>query len=317
MLKIKSILFFVLMTTLFGTPAVAEDQLVAVIITGKLDRYQKAHDSFENLIRKAGMSEAQLKIFVQSPNPDPMSWTNSVRKGVGVDADLIITYGAAATIIAKEKANKIPVLFADIYDPVALGIVKDLHVTGAAISGVSSKTQLERLVATFIGIKPAKKIGVLFTSFEEGSSLQTKEIDALAAKYGFTTVAVDVKGKMTARQAVQKLDGIDALYLTESSMVGMAVDEVLAECNNKKIPVFSQIPGLGEKGAVANLEADPVEQGQLLGVHALQLLKGQNILSLPVRSANKISLVINQKNAKALGLTIPAGTLASADSVIK
>ena len=318
MMKFKHLLLFVLITILFGVvPSLAGEQLVLVIITGKLDRYQQAHDSFEKILRSAGMTADKLKIIVQAPNPDPMSWTNSVRKAVGVNANLVISYGAPVTIVARDKSGKIPVLFADVYDPVALGIVKDLNITGAAISGVSSKTNLERLVATFVGIKPAKMIGVLYTSFEEGSNLQAKEIAALAEKYGYSTTAIDIKGKMTAKKGLAKLDGVDAIYLTESAQVGLSLDDVMEECNSKKIPVFSQIPGVAEKGAVATLEADPVEQGQLLGVHALQLLKGQNILSLPVRSPNKINLIINQKSAISLGLNIPTITLDSADRVIK
>ena len=318
MMKFKQLLLLVLFTTLLGVvPSTAGEQLVLVIITGKLDRYKQVNNAFEKILRSAGMSEDKLKIVVQSPNPDPMSWANSVRKAVGIDANLVISYGAPVTKVARDKSGKIPVLFADVYDPVALGIVKDLNITGAAISGVSSKTNLERLVASFVGIKPAKKVGVLYTSFEDGSALQAKEIDALASKYGFSTTAIDIKGKMTAKKGLGKLDGVDAIYLTESAQVGMKLDEVMKECASKKIPVFSQIPGLAEMGALITLEADPVEQGQLLGVHALQLLKGQNILSLPVRSPNKINLIINQKSATALGLKIPAGTLGSANRVIK
>lgn len=318
MIKFKHCLLFIMITALAGVqPLMAAQQLVAVITTGKLERYKQAHASFEKLLRSAGMSEDQVKIFVQSPNPDPMSWANSIRKAVGVDANLIISYGAPMTIVAKDKSGKIPILFADVYDPKALGIVKDLNVTGAMISGVSSKTPLEGLVATFVGIKPAKKIGILYTSYEQGSALQTEEIEAFAGKYKFKTDKVDVKGKMTAKKAAEKLNGVDAVYLTESVQVGKALDDLMAYFNSKKIPVFSQIPGLANKGAIANLEADPVEQGQLLGVHALQLLKGQNILSLPVRTPNKINMIINQKSATDLGLTVPAKTLGSAKQVIK
>jgi putative ABC transport system substrate-binding protein len=318
MTTIKQLTLSVLLAVLLSGPSLASaQQLVAVITTGKLERYQQANASFEKLLRKAGMNEDQVKIFVQSPNPDPMSLANSIRKIVGVDADLIISYGAPTTIFAQEKASKIPILFADVYDPVALNIVKGLNITGAAISGVSSKTSMEKLVATFIGIKKAKKIGVIYSSAEEGSALQAKEIKDLSGKYGFTTVAIDIKGKMTAQKAAEQLETVDAVYLSESIKLAMAINSVMTYYNNKKIPVFSQIPGLAEKGAVANLEADPVEQGQLLGVHALQLLKGQSILLLPVRSANKVSLVLNQKRAQTLGLTIPTGSLGAANRVIK
>lgn len=318
MTHLKQLIAIALATALFAAvPAAAAEKLVAVITTGKLDRYQQAHASFEKLLRSAGMSADKVQFFVQAPNPDPMSWNNSLRKAVGIDSDLIISYGAPVTKIAKNKAGKIPVLFADVYDPVTLGIVKSLNITGATISGVSSKTPIEGLVAAFTAIKPVKTVGILYTSYEEGSALQADELKKFAKKYGFTTTAVDIKGKMTPEKGLAEIGSVDAIYLTESVKVGMNIDAVMADCRNKKIPVFSQIPGVAEKGAIVSLEADPIEQGQLLGVHALQLLKGQNILSLPVRAPNKVSLNINQQTANTLGLKIPAGMLKKANRVIK
>jgi len=303
---------------LLPSPAQAKEQFVAVVVTGDLPRYKAAHEAFVNILRTAGMSEEKLKIYVQTPNPDKMSWANSLRKATGVGADLIVTYGAPVSLFAKSEVQGVPLLFADVYDPVALGLVKDLNITGGEISGVSSATPLDALVLHFSKMFPAKKVGVLFSSQEEGSSLQAKKLAELSGKSGFAVVKGDVKSSADLNKVLEGLVGqIDSLYVTEGVAINMNLPTVMEFAAGKRWPVFSQIPGLGEQGALINLEADPVEQGQLLGVHAIQVLNGQKVFALPVRVPKKVALVINMKTATALKVAVPPDVLTSAARVIK
>jgi len=300
------------------TPAFCKDQFVAVVITGNLPRYKEAHEAFVKILRAGGMGEDKVKVFVQTPNPDAMSWANSIRKAVGVGADLIITYGAPVTLIAKKEVKGVPLLFADVYDPVSLGIVKDLAVTGSDISGVSGDTPLETLVKVMGQTRSTKKIGVLYTASEQGSALQARKIEELGGKFGYSVVKGDVKSSGDIQKTVDALAAsADCLYISESVVISQQISAIMTAAAQKSIPVVSQIPGLGDLGALVTLETDPVEQGQLLGVHAIQVLNGQRVFTLPVRSPKRIALVINLHTADKLGIKVPFEALSSATRVIK
>jgi len=318
-LRTALLLSLLLIAGLLPAPAAqAKEQFVAVVVTGDLPRYKAAHEAFVGILRSAGMSEEKLKIYVQTPNPDKMSWANSLRKATGVGADLIVTYGAPVSLFAKTEVQGTPLLFADVYDPVALGLVKDLNVTGGEISGVSSATPIEALVVHFTQVFPAKNVGVLYSSQEQGSNLQAKKIEEQGHKAGFSVVPGEVKSSADLNKVLESLVGkIDSLFVTEGVAINMNLPTVMEFAAAKGWPVFSQIPGLGEQGALINLEADPVEQGQLLGVHAIQVLNGQKVFSLPVRVPKKVALVINLKTAAALQIKVPPAVLASAGRVIK
>jgi len=302
----------------FPGPVAAADKFVAVVITGDLERYRMAHDSFVKILHAGGMTEDKVQIYVQTPNPDLMSWVNSIRKAVGVGADLIVTYGAPATLAAKQTAKGVPVLFADVYDPVALGIVKDLAVPGGDITGVSSKTPLETLVKAHAEIENTSKIGALYSEEDPGSLQQVKDLEQLAGQYGFTVIKTSVSSEADLHAALNgPVGAANALFVSESALLNLHIDKIMAFASSKSKPVLSQVPGLCEKGALMTLEADPTEQGQLAAVHALQILGGSKAYTLPVRTPKKVALVINMQTAAKLNLKVPFQALSMATKVIK
>lgn len=299
------ILACLVFSAVFYSHAFAQDMLAA-IITEDLPRYQHAHDAMVNVLQVGGFGEDKLKIFKQTPNADKMSLANSLRRIEAAGAAVVVTYGSRATEIAKSEIKKTPVLFADVYDPVALGIVKTLAAPGTDASGATSKTSIKQLVENLAAIKSMTKVGVIYTKGEIGSEQQLAELKEQGAVFGFTVSAENARNPKEALSAAEKLSGSnEALFLTESIAVEQMAKEIIAAAQAKGCLVFSQIPGIVESGAFMSLEADPEEQGKLIAVHALQILQGQKVHLLPVREAKKISLIINQQTAKQLGLTIP------------
>ena len=300
------------------TEVKAADKFVAVIITGDLPRYNEAHEAFMQILRKGGMTEDKVEVFVQKPNPDPMSWANSVRKAVGVGASLIVTYGAPATLVAKQQAKGIPVLFADVGDPVALGLVVGLTTTGGDITGVSSMTPLDTLLKNFISVYQAKSLGIIYSKQDKEAELQVKMLQKASGKYGFKVVPREVR---TCKEVIGSFDGmagqIDSLYVPHCAVLEPSIEKLVEKAMAANVPTITQGPGLAEMGALMALVADPGEQGQLIGVHALQILNGQKAFMLPVRTPKKVSFIINMQTARKMGLKVPLGTMESATKIIK
>jgi len=306
---------FLAMGLLLSAPVAAlAEPILAAIIPADLPRYKEAHKAMAQILETGGFGAGKLKIMVQSPNADKMSIVNSARRADSAGAAVIVVYGSRAAQAVAGESLSAALLFADVYDPVALGVVKDLSITGAEITGATSKTDLGTLAGQMVKATGAKTIGVLYTKGEGGSELQLKE---LSARGGITVKAESVGNAGEAVAAAESLAGqCDALFLTESIAVMQKGPEIVKAALAKKKPSFTQIPDLAKAGALFGLEADPDEQGKLVGVHALQILQGQKAHSLPVRSAKKVALMINQGTASQLGLTIPPDVL-SAGQVVK
>ncbi len=296
---------------------VSAQPILGAIVTADLPRYQQSHQAMVKVLQSAGFGEDKLKIFTQTPNADTMSLTNSLRRFEAAGATIVVTYGCRAAEVAKGELKDTPLLFADVYDPVALGIVKTLAAPGSDASGATSKTSMKQLVEALVAIKPVTKVGVLYTKGEGGSAQQLAELQEQGKGFGFKVSAENARNPNEAAELGSKLAAeSDALFLTESIAVAQQSGEILSAAQANGCIVFSQIPGLVEAGALVGLEADPDEQGKLVAVHALQVLQGQKVHILPVREAKKITLKINQKTAGQLGLTIPPN-IASKAQIVK
>jgi len=96
--------------------------------------------------------------------------------------------------------------------------------------------------------------------------------------------------------------------------------------NRKRIADFalkSRLPSIYPRseyvdaGGLMSYGADEADSYRRVAYYVDRILKGAKPADLPVEQPMKFEFVINLKTAKAIGLTIPEGTLRKADRVLK
>ena len=297
----------------------AGGKLVAALLTCDIPRYREVHRAFMKALVQKGYDQSNVEVITQTPNPDPISWANSIRKFNAIGADIIITYGAPASITALHEANDIPVVFADVYGPVECGLAKGMSSTGHNMTGVSSKVPLVTLIKTAVELKPVRLLGVVYTAREEGSLVQLRELRRIAAQLGIGLAEVNLAGASGLDAALATLFAarVDSIYVSECAAGSRGFEKIVHRAGEMKIPVLSQMPGAAQKGALLSLEADPTEQGQVAADYAARILGGKKASSIPIATPKKVELIVNLKTARMLELHVPFPVLSAATRVLK
>jgi len=290
-----------------GVSASAADKTIGVVMTGNIPYYRDIHKAFTEGLAAEGLAPGSFEIIQQTPNPEPMSWTNAARKLVAVGADVIVSYGAPATLIVLGETSEVPVVFAGVFDPQTIGVL------GKNATGVSSKIPVASLLKNFKSIAPFSNLGIVYSESEKDTVIQANEAKQMEGTFSFRAVKFNVKKP----EDVAKIANVDALFLTTGCAAMHCVNNILGIARKAKIPTATTIGGGESSGIVLTIAANPQEQGREAAKMVARVIKGTKPAAIPFQQPKKIDMIINLKEANELGLKVPFDLLTSATRVIK
>jgi putative ABC transport system substrate-binding protein len=294
----------------------AEERLIAVIMTDSHPRYQDVHSAFAEALQPDCGSDC--RIYVQTPNSDTMSLRNSVRKAVALGAELIVTYGPAATLAAQAEALSTTKLFADVYDPVALKLVSAGNMTGHKMIGVRGDAPLQALLKYFLEATEANSLAVLYDAGSPEANLQKTILQEHGARRGADVMLLPVIDLDDHDRVLQNMpEGVDGLFLANSEHSESYFKRAISFADERQIPVFTQRAGAAEAGAFMVLQTSAVEQGEKVADMAKAILAGKNVEEIKMYKPHMVEFVVNLKVAKRYNINIPFQTLSVASRVVR
>jgi putative ABC transport system substrate-binding protein len=309
--------------------------MVAVILPRDSARFQTIHTAFLRVFEKYATVTGKPRLYLQSPSSDIMSLRNSVRKATALGADLILVYGTRAATAAKYEDFTEPLLFVDVFDPVAMKLVPSLERGGPLITGVCGQAPLQTLLKTLQETIGTIRLGVPVEAKYQASIIQAEVLRMVACRRAdqagdgthkpssgelcwleIVTASMQTPNDMI--RAFRAVEGkVDAFYLSDLLPSDGHIRAALDYAAQARLPVISQVYGTADNGAFITLEADPDEQGELLANIAIRILAGDLPEDVPPLQPRRVSLTINLKVAKQLGIMVPFPVLLQTTRVIR
>jgi putative tryptophan/tyrosine transport system substrate-binding protein len=235
---------------------------------------------------------------------------------------LIAANGPAAQA-AKAATSTIPIVFTVGFDPVEVGLVASLNRPGGNVTGVSIldvELGPKRLELLRELVPKATIIAVLVNPTDPVRAGNISKVVQRAAR------TLGLQSNVLQASSERDFDAVFATLL-ETRVDGLVIggepffnsrsEQLGALTARHKVPTIFQFREFTAGGGLASYGASLTDSYRQIGVYAARILKGERPADLPIVQASKFELVINLRTAKALGLTVPAKLLATADEVIE
>jgi putative ABC transport system substrate-binding protein len=241
---------------------------------------------------------------------------------VRLKADVIVTGGSTSTGAAKKVTTTVPIVMAQVNDPVVSGFVASLARPGGNMTGLAtlapeiSGKQLELLKEI---VPKLSRVAVLGTSTAPGNAQALKETELAAGAFRVKLQYLDILGPEdieNAFRAATKGRADAALVLGTPVLISQR-RQIANLAIKHRLPAIYADRAYVESGGLMSYGTNVADLYRRAATYVDKILKGSKPADLPVEQPIKFEFVINLKAAKQIGLTIPPNVLARADKVIK
>jgi putative ABC transport system substrate-binding protein len=241
---------------------------------------------------------------------------------IALAPDAILANGDSTVSVLLQSIHTVPIVFANVPDPVGAGFVDSLARPGGNATGFTlfefgiSGKWLELLKEISPGVT---RVAVMRDPALASGGGQLGAIQSVAPSFGIELNPINVRDVSEIERVVAAFARLSngGLIVTGSALAIAHRDVIISLAAQHKLPTVYFYRLFIPAGGLVAYGPNSVEQFRRAAGYVDRILKGEKPADLPVLAPTKYELVINLNTAKALGLTIPQSILARADEVIE
>jgi putative tryptophan/tyrosine transport system substrate-binding protein len=279
--------------------------------------------AFLEALREAGWREGKnLTIEWRFSEGGSESLPRLANELIGLQVELIVATPTRPALVAKQATATIPIVFAQVADPIGAGIVTNLARPEANITGMSSLAADmggKRLALLKEMLPGASRIAVLWNRPSQGAASIFREFESSSKLLGLELKDVGISQAAELERAFEEV--VEArsaaiAVIDDPAILGYK-DQIHRLAAARGLPTFSQSSEFVAGGGLMSYGPNLLDLHRHAVRYVDRILRGAKPAELPVEQPTTFEMVINLKTAKTLGIEVPANLLARADEVIE
>jgi putative tryptophan/tyrosine transport system substrate-binding protein len=252
---------------------------------------------------------------------DPERRRQSAAELVALGPDVLLAGGGSAVQALQQATRTVPIVFANVVDPVGEGFVASLVRPGGNATGfmsvefgVSGKwLELLKQIAPRVA-----RVAVLRNATTTEIA-QFAAIQAVAPSFGVEVIPIIARDAGELENKIMEFarGPNSGLIAPNPGTTQSLRDRIIALAARNRLPAVYPFRGYVTAGGLISYGIDQAERYRLAAGYVDRILKGEKPADLPVQAPTKYETVLNMKTAKALELQVPDVVRLRADEIIE
>jgi putative ABC transport system substrate-binding protein len=271
-------------------------------------------------LRTSGFARAQIELTVRTTEGDPRLVKPMIDEVIEKGASVIVAAGPNVLQALIATGRDLPIVALDLEsDPVASHLANSLAHPGRNVTGVFmdfpnfAGKWIELLIES---VPKLSRIGVLWDPATGGVQLEAVTRAASGLNIQADVFETKTGADMAGAAAGARQKDAQALVITSSPIVPANAKMLADLAVQHKLPAITLFPDFARAGGLMAYGPNLLTMYRQIGVMVGKILHGEKPGDVPIERPSKFELIVNQRAAEALGMTLPLPVLLRADEVI-
>ena len=274
-------------------------------------------------LAELGWSEGRnLRIDYRWGAGDPTLYRRYAAELVALAPDILLATSGPIVAALQRESRSVPIVFANIIDPGALGYVESVARPGGNATGFSnvahgfSAKWLEVLKQMAPNVT---RVAVLRDPTVNAGTIQFDAIQSASSSFGVAVSPIDLRDIAERERAVAEFarrpNG--GMIVTASTFARLNRRSIIAQASQHGLPTVYPSRFYAVEGGLISYGPVVSDQYRRAAEYVDRILKGAKPADLPVQSPVRYETIINLKTVRDLGITVPRLLLAGTDEFIE
>jgi putative ABC transport system substrate-binding protein len=302
------------------TPAPERSLRIAILSSGTQEVRAPFDDALVQGLREQGWVEGRNLTIERRYGSSQI--VQSAKELAGKNLDAILTTCTPSTRTMMNVTSTTPIVMAAVSDPIRQHIIASYAKPGGNVTGTSSQAEdllVKRLEQAKALLPAVTTVAVLANPRNAAHALGWKNLEQAAPGMQLRLVRVEINAAADVDGAIDEAARGSAgalLVLPDDPLMLNLRPQIVAAAARHRMPDFYWERTFVVSGGLLSYGEDLRDTYRTTALYLDKIKKGARPAVMPVQQPKRFELVINQKTATALGLTVPPAMLARADEVL-